>query len=130
MIRPTLFTDVDDVLVLRRTVDFNKHAPVLTDDICRRLLHPPAMEVLAAAVAEGASLVITSNWCRFLDKEDFSRLFEGGGYPAVGSALHASWNSQRAPSGTRRMPSIAGSGNTTNESHTASSTTPTAAPSC
>lgn len=102
MIRPTiLFTDVDDVLVLQRTVDFNKHAPELSDDICRRLLHAPALEVLSSLVAEGAYLVITSHWTRFLDQAGFQRLFAGGGHPAIGNALHAAWHAPRTPTGTR-----------------------------
>lgn len=101
MIRSIIFTDVDDVLVQQRTADFNKHAPDLSEDICRRLLHPPAMQVLASIVDEGAQLVITSNWTHFLDRDGFQQLFDLGGYPAIGAALHASWQAPRMPGGTR-----------------------------
>lgn len=101
MSRSIVFTDVDDVLVLHRTPDFNKHAPELTQDICRRLLHPPAMQVLASLIDEGAKLVLTSNWLRFLDREGFQQLFEGAGYSSVSSALHSTWYAPRAASGTR-----------------------------
>ena len=96
-----LFTDVDDVIVLQRTADFDKHNVALTDDICRRLLHPPAVQVLASLVDEGAQLVVTSNWTRFLNQDGFGQLFELGGYPSLASALHAAWQAPRAPGGTR-----------------------------
>lgn len=101
MSQSILFTDVDDVLVLRRTVDFDKHHIELTDDICQRLLHAPALQVLATLVAEGATLVITSNWMRFLPEEGFRRFFYAGGYPTVASALHPAWQAPRMPGSTR-----------------------------
>lgn len=101
MSRGIIFTDVDDVLVLQRTADFNKHAPDLSEDICQRLLHPPAMQVLARIVDEGAQLVITSNWARFLNRDGFQQLFGLGGYPAISAALHAFWQAPRTPVGTR-----------------------------
>jgi HAD domain in Swiss Army Knife RNA repair proteins len=101
MSQSIIFTDVDDVLVLQRTADFNKHAPDLSEDICRRLLHPPAMQVLASIVDEGAQLVITSNWTRFLNRNGFQQLFDLGGYPAISAALHAAWSASRKPGGTR-----------------------------
>lgn len=101
MSRGVLFSDIDDVLVLQRTVDFNKHRVELTDDICKRLLHPPALQVLATLVDEGAQLVVTSNWTRFLSEEGFRQLFDLGGYPSLASALHPAWQAPRTSGGTR-----------------------------
>ncbi|KQP21382.1 HAD domain-containing protein [Pseudorhodoferax sp. Leaf265] len=102
MIRSIIFTDIDDVLVLQRTVDFDKHqAASITPKTAQQLLHKPAAEVLADLVGDGALLVITSNWVRFLDRAGFQRMFEGAGYPALGGALHATWSAPRAAAGTR-----------------------------
>lgn len=98
---PIIFSDVDDVLVLQRTPDFDKHAPALTDDLCLRLLHAPAMQVLAALVEGGSQVVITSNWTRFLNQAGFQQLFNAGGYPGVSAALHPAWAAPTAPGGTR-----------------------------
>lgn len=86
-----LLIDMDGVLVLRRTVDFDKHSIELTDELCRRLLHAPALEVVSMLVDEGARLTITSNWTRFMSQEGFMRLFAGAGFPRIGDALHSSW---------------------------------------
>jgi len=87
-----IFTDMDDVLVTQRTVDFDKHSlEGLTDELCQRLLHPPALDVLSQLVEEGARIVITSTWTRFMPREGFERLFEGAGYPQIGRALHEHW---------------------------------------
>ena len=97
-----LFTDVDDVLVLQRTVDFDKHnTALITTEQAHRLLHQPALQTLATLVDEGARLVITSNWTRFLDQAGFQRLFHAGGYVQVGEALHPAWQAPRTPAGTR-----------------------------
>ncbi len=96
-----VFTDIDDVLVLQRAADFDKHSPDLTADLCRRLLHPPAVQVLASLVDAGARLVITSNWTRFLRKDGFRELFNLGGYPTLSAALHPAWQAPKAPGGTR-----------------------------
>ena len=96
-----VFTDVDDVLVLKRTVDFDKHAPRWSKDICRRLLHPPAMQVLTSLTENGARIVITSNWVRFLDRAGFQHLFQGGGYAGIGRALHVAWQAPPVPTGSR-----------------------------
>lgn len=96
-----LFTDIDDVLVLRRTVDFNKHATQLSDDMCRRLLHPPAIQVLSTLITEGARVVITSNWTRFLNREGFERLLAVGNFPGEIPPLHPAWAAPRQPGGTR-----------------------------
>lgn len=86
-----LLIDMDGVLVLRRTVDFDKHSIELTDELCRRLLHAPALGVVSMLVDEGARLTITSNWTRFMSQEGFMRLFAGAGFPRIGDALHSSW---------------------------------------
>jgi len=86
-----LLIDMDGVLVLKRTVDFDKHSVELSDELCSRLLHAPALEVLSMLVDDGARLTITSNWTRFMAQEGFKRLFAGAGYPRIGDALHSSW---------------------------------------
>lgn len=86
-----LLIDMDGVLVLKRTVDFDKHSVELSDELCRRLLHAPALEVLSMLVDEGARLTITSNWTRFMTQEGFKRLFAGAGFPRIGDALHLCW---------------------------------------
>ena len=98
---PILFTDIDDVLVLRRTVGFDKHAPQLTDDMCMRLLHPPAFHVLSTLITDGARVVVTSNWTRFLNREGFERLMTVGSFPREIPVLHPAWAAPRHLSGTR-----------------------------
>lgn len=95
-----LLTDVDDVLVLRRTADFDKHAPQLTDDVCRRLVHPPAIHVLSTLIEEGAKVVIRSSWTRSLGREGFERLLAVGSFPREISPLHPAWAAPRPPGGT------------------------------
>ncbi|RRS01095.1 hypothetical protein EIP75_22140, partial [Aquabacterium soli] len=96
-----LFTDIDDVLVLRRTVDFDKHRPQMDDDMCSRLVHPPAIQVLSELIEQGARVVITSNWTRFMNQEGFERLLAVGNFPREISPLHPAWAAPPQPGGTR-----------------------------
>lgn len=90
---PTLFLDVDDVIVLNRTVGFDKHAVCdLAQAICQQLIHPPAGQALTELLTEHpARIVITSNWLRFTSREALERLFRLAGYEQLAQSLHEAW---------------------------------------
>jgi len=102
-LRPVLFLDVDDVLILKRGVSFDKHrVGELAAEVCMQLVHPPAGQALTAVVDEvHPRLVVTSNWTRFTSKSAFERLLRLAGYSMVAKSLHDEWSTIRRPGATR-----------------------------
>jgi len=98
-----LFIDIDDVIVLSRTAEFDKHAVgELSPAICQRLIHAPAGQALMELLDEHPSrLVITSNWVRFTQKSAFERLFRLAGYERLSLSLHENWSAPRGSAATR-----------------------------
>lgn len=100
---PTLFLDVDDVIVLDRTAEFDKHrVGELAQAVCQRLIHPPAGQALIELLSESTTkVVITSNWVRFTTQAALERLFRLAGYELLATSLHRSWSAPREGTETR-----------------------------
>src|SRR5258708_7610077 len=92
-LRPTLFLDFDDVLVLNRGYGgYDVVAPHPPADLWANLFHAPAVEVLRCVIGEfEPQVVISTSWLRFLDHKAFLDLFARTGLLDVAQSLHGAW---------------------------------------
>ncbi len=107
--KPTLFLDFDDVLVLNRPYGgYDVVAPNPPPDLWERLFHRPAVDVLQDVLHEfSPSVVISTSWLRFLDREGFLTLFAKTGLRAVAESLHGAWEvTQPGHVSPRRPPKL------------------------
>lgn len=92
-LKPTLFLDFDDVLVLNRGYGgYDVVAPNPPADLWTNLFHAPAVEVLRCVMVEfEPQIVVSTSWLRFLDRRAFLDLFARTGLLDVAQSLHAAW---------------------------------------
>ena len=109
MLKPTLFLDFDDVLVLNRGYGgYDVVAPNPPADLWANLFHEPAVEVLRCVIDEfEPRLVISTSWLRFLGRNDFVVLFEKTGLHQLADSLHDAWEVTQ-PGHVSRHDAIAG----------------------
>ncbi len=100
---PTIFLDLDDVVVLNRTAAFDKHrVHEMAPEVCRQLIHPPAGLALTELLEEfPAKVVVTSQWVRFTSRAAFERLLRLAGYEQIALSLHDAWSAPRGSAVTR-----------------------------
>ena len=104
-IRPLIFLDFDDVIVLNGPGQFGGYdviAPNPPPELWSRLFHVPATQVLVEALTEhGARVVITTSWLRFLMREGLERLFTMTGLAVLNESLHDAWEAPQNRGETR-----------------------------
>jgi len=92
---PTLFLDLDDVLVLNSQDSYGGY-DVLTrerpTDLWDRLIHPPSRLALLDALRRWRpKVVMTTSWTRFMPRETFVELFDRTGLELLTQSLHQAW---------------------------------------
>lgn len=105
--RPIVFLDFDDVIVLNRPGDVGGYdviAPNPPPELWSRLFHPPAVQTLVEAITEHhARVVITTSWLRFMLRDGFERIFKLTGFAIVSESLHDVWEAPQNRGETRAM---------------------------
>lgn len=91
-VRPLLFLDFDDVLVLNLDGNpggYDAIAPNPPPDIWQKLFHAPAVAVLRTVFEEFApAYVITTSWLQFLHPEGLVQILRRCGLDFVADNLH------------------------------------------
>src|SRR4051812_21861412 len=94
-LRPIIFLDFDDVLVLNRPGEFGGYdvlAPSPPPELWSRVFHSTSVRTLVEAIEEhGAEVVITSSWLLFMEREAFEHLFAKAGLGIVSERMHDAW---------------------------------------
>jgi hypothetical protein len=102
-LKPTLFLDFDDVLVLNRPYGgYDVVAPNPPRDLWERLFHRPAVDVLQDVLHEfSPRVVISTSWLRLLDRDGFLSLFAKTNLHAIAESLHGAWEVTQPRHATR-----------------------------
>ena len=103
--RPLLFLDFDDVIVLNLPGQFGGYdviAPNPPPELWSQLFHAPATQVLEEVLAEhDARVVITTSWLRFMMWDGFERLFTMAGLEGLSDRLDDAWEAPQNRGETR-----------------------------
>lgn len=106
---PTLFLDLDDVVVLNRPYGgYDVMSPNPPDDLWGNLFHAQAVEVLLEVIEEfEPRVVLSTSWLRFLDRQAFLTLFAKANLHVLAQSLHDAWEVSQ-PGHVSRHDAIAG----------------------
>jgi hypothetical protein len=103
--RPLLFLDFDDVICLNKpygghdVIQSSSNAPA---DLWDRLWNPPSVNALRDILAKHSpSIVITTSWLRFMERDGFVSLFRRTGLETVAESLHEAWEAPQTHGSTR-----------------------------
>jgi hypothetical protein len=107
---PIIFLDFDDVIAVNKMYGgYDVIVPgTKPADLFLRLFHPPAVALLLHAVdVHKPSVVITTSWLRFFEREGMESLLRNSSMMAVAEALHNEWEAP-ANRGISRLGQIDG----------------------
>lgn len=105
---PIIFLDFDDVIAVNKHYGgYDVIVPgTKPDDLFAKLFHPPAVALLLHAVdVHRPSIVITTSWLRFFEREGMEKLLRKTSMTAVADSLHDAWEAP-ANKGTNRLEQI------------------------
>jgi len=109
--RPAIiFLDFDDVIAVNK--HYGGYDVIVPGpkpaDLFLRLFHPPAVALLLHAVdVHKPSVVITTSWLRFFEREAMESLLKEASMSAVANSLHDAWEAP-ANRGMSRLEQIEG----------------------
>jgi hypothetical protein len=100
--------DLDDVLCLNNPYGGNDVRQAAANnappDLWQRLFHPTARDVLLQVLQEHQpTVVLTTSWLRFMQKQGFEAVFKRTGLELVSAGFHETWEAPQPYGQTRRQ---------------------------